>query len=118
MLAYLQVESQEDVTAPMLDEAWVRRRASWRATGGDDQPIRDAINEVGLTFGQILVDRLGMEWAVATDSQGSDFAVRSDSGWVTFPRDFVKKRYANDESGFMTAMFSHYSDVAAGRGDT
>jgi len=117
MLAYLRIESLQDVTASMLDDAWVRRRSEWRATGGGDKQIKDAINEVGLTFGQLLVDRVGMEWAIATDSHGSDFAVRGGSGWVTFPRDFVKKRYANDESGFMTAMFSHYSDVAAERGD-
>jgi hypothetical protein len=109
MLVYLQVESERDVTAVMLDDAWIRRRAEWRNTGGGDQPIKDAINEIGLTFGQILVDRLGMEWVIATDLQGTEFAVRSESGWVTYPRDFVKKRYANDESGFMTAMFSHYA---------
>jgi len=32
MLAYLQIESLQDVTASMLDDTWVRRRSEWRAT--------------------------------------------------------------------------------------
>jgi Domain of unknown function (DUF3806) len=109
MSAYLRhaglVNDGEEMTPAMLDEAWVDLRVKWRVSASGDQPIKDAINQVGLAFGQVLVDRLDMEWVIATDSQGTDFAVRGDSGWVVYPRDVVRKRYTNDENGFLTALF-------------
>jgi hypothetical protein len=90
----------------MLDEAWVDLRARWESSAAGDQQIKDAINQVGLAFGQLLVDRLGMEWAIATDAHGTDFAVRGDSGWLVHPRDVVGKRYRTDESGFLAALFA------------
>ena len=89
----------------MLDEAWVDLRSAWRLGNLGESAVNDAVNKVGLAFGQVLVDRFGMKWVIATDREGTDFAVRGDSGWLVYPRDFVKKRHANDESGFMTAMF-------------
>ena len=99
------LEGGDPVNPTMLDEAWVDLRARWKASDAGDQAIKDAINQVGLAFGQLLVDRLGMEWVIATDGQGTDFAVRGDSGWLVYPRDVVRKRHANDESGFLTALF-------------
>ena len=96
---------QDEVTPAMLDEAWVDRRASSRSSDAGDQPIEDAVNEVGLAFGQVLVDRLGLEWVIATDRHGTEFAVRRHSGWVVYPRDVVRKRCSNDESGFLMALF-------------
>jgi hypothetical protein len=100
-----QLRDDDAVTPAMLDEAWVEFRSAWRSAGSDDRVIRGAINDVGLAFGQVLVDRLGMEWVIATDAERTEFAVRGDSGWVVYPRDVVMKRHANDESGFLTALF-------------
>ena len=98
-----------EVTTSALDDAWVELRSGWRSSGAGEQAIKDAINRVGLAFGQLLVDRLGMSWAIATDNHGTDFAVRRGSGWVVFPRDVVRKRYATDERGFLTALFEAIS---------
>jgi hypothetical protein len=61
------------------------------------------VNMIGLAFGDLLVRELGMEWSISTGEFGKDIVVRG-AGWVVRPRDFVHKRFGNDESGFMTAM--------------
>ena len=99
-----------EVTPSVLDEVWIDLRASLTASNADEQAVNNAINGVGLTFGQILVDRLGMEWGIATDDQGTDIAVRGKSGWLVYPTNVVRKRYGNDESGFLMALFQAVSE--------
>jgi hypothetical protein len=97
---------QRDEVAPAdLDEVWVDLRTSLKGSNADARSVENAINGVGLTFGQILVDRFGMEWVIATDSEGTDIAVRGNSGWLVYPTNVVRKRYENEESGFLTALF-------------
>ena len=105
----------DQVTSAVLDKAWVEMRAELKSSGADDQEIRHSINGIGLSFGQILVERLGMEWVIATDSKGKDIAVRGKSGWVVYPRDVVRKRFVNDESGgFLSALYDAVAERSPG----
>lgn len=104
----------DEVTPAVLDRAWVEMRAELKSTGADDAEIRNSINGIALSFGQILVERLGMEWVIASDSQGKQMAVRGSTGWVVYPRDVVRKRFGNDESGFLSALFDVLSERSRG----
>ena len=100
------------VTAPVLDSAWATLRGELMATSAEPKQIDAAVNGIGLSFGQLLVEQLGMEWTIATDDQGTDIAVRNDAGWLVYPRSVVRKRYANGETGFLTALFDVVSNPA------
>jgi hypothetical protein len=104
-----------EVTPAVLDKTWVEMRDELRSSGAGDEEIRHSINGIGLSFGQILVERLGMEWVIATDSNGTDIAVRGSSGWVVYPRDVVGKRFVNDESGgFLSALYDAVAERSPG----
>jgi Domain of unknown function (DUF3806) len=100
------------VTPVALDSAWATLRAELNATNAEPRQIDAAVNGIGLSFGQLLVEQLGMEWTIATDDQGTDIAVRNDAGWLVYPRNVVRKRYANGETGFLTALFEVVSNPA------
>jgi hypothetical protein len=94
-----------EVTPELLDELWVDLRDSLRAADADEASVSNAISGVGVSFGQLLVDRLGMEWVIATDGQGADLAVRGAGCWLIYPLNVVAKRYASDEVGFLRALY-------------
>jgi hypothetical protein len=81
-------------TAESLDKLWRTIR---------DEPAdpNEAINCVGLAFGQLLVDRFGLAWVALTDEYGTEIAVRGPSDFTVFPTNFVAKRYESGESDFL-----------------
>jgi len=84
-----------EITAPALD-------ALWEQTRGTEPPEQnDRVNVVGLALGQHLVDRFGLEWAVFSDEQGTEMAVRGPSDLTVFPTNFVAKRYESGETHFI-----------------
>jgi len=84
-----------EITAPALD-------ALWEQTRGTEPPEQnDRVNVVGLALGQHLVDRFGLEWAVLSDEQGTEMAVRGPSDFTVFPTNFVAKRYESGETHFI-----------------
>src|SRR6267142_738206 len=60
------------LTLSSLDKAF----AAWMS-GNEKDPdiINVVINHVGIAFGQLLVDGLGLSWVIATDERGSDLVV-------------------------------------------
>jgi uncharacterized protein DUF3806 len=84
-------------------EAWVDS-----VSKKDVSEINRVINCVGVAFGQILVDQIGLTWVIATDKDGSDLAVYGlpDRGDVLiFPANFVAKRWERDEVNFLEESF-------------
>jgi hypothetical protein len=61
----------------------------------------EAINLVGLAFGQLLVERFGLEWVALSDEHGTEIAVRGPSDFTVFPTNFVAKRYESGDTGFL-----------------
>jgi Domain of unknown function (DUF3806) len=88
-----------DLTAEGLDALWA---ALLREEPADPNP---EINMVGIAFGHLLVERLGVAWVALTDERGTELAVRGRADFTVFPTNFVAKRYAGRETGFIAPAF-------------
>lgn len=79
------------------------------AKGGDDlDSVNAAINVIGISFGQILVDSGLFRWVIASDDYGTDLAVVALEGRanvLVYPTDFVSKRWEKRESDFLHASY-------------
>lgn len=92
-------------TAPSfaaLDRAWVAEGALLRESGGDPNPL---IQALGIALGQHLVDHHKLDWCVATDSFGTEVACYGKSGDVlVYPLNLVAKRWQRSEGSFLVAL--------------
>jgi hypothetical protein len=69
------------------------------------------VNALGIAFGQYLVDRLGMSWAVVTDEHGTDMAVRqSPLDILIYPTVAVAKRIESAEAPFFKDLYRKLSE--------
>ncbi len=93
-------------TAPSLaalDRAWVAESEELRASGGDPNPL---IQALGVALGQHLVDRLGLIWVIANDPLGTEVAVHEPQGdTLVYPLSLVAKRWERREGAFLVALF-------------
>lgn len=93
------VDTVEELTPQLLDDAW--------AAGLSAASLEDAnvlINAIGIAFGQVLVDRLGFRWVIATDDYRTDLAVIAAEGRgdvLVFPANFVAKRFDTQRTDFL-----------------
>lgn len=90
-----------------LDQAFAGWLKEWKKRKTSEDPNL-AVNAIGLAFGQWLVDRLGMEWAVIDGEGGSDMAVvfgPPDGQVRVFPTHAVAKRLEARETGFLEPLF-------------
>lgn len=99
------IRQDGEIDAESLDELWAQLRSE------PQENPNDAINLVGLAFGQVLVDRFGLEWAVVTDKQGTEIAVRGPSAFTVFPTNFLGKRYESGDTGFLAPFADHVGDT-------
>jgi Domain of unknown function (DUF3806) len=88
-----------EINAEALDELWALFRSEL------ENP-NEAINLVGLAFGQLLVDRFDLEWVTLSDEHGTEIAVRGPSDFTVFPTNFVAKRYESNDTGFLSPFVS------------
>ena len=93
-----------------LDVFWA---ALLRDEPADPNP---AINIVGLAFGQLLVDGLGLSWVALTDEQGTEIAVRGRGNFTVFPTNFIAKRYERRETNFIAPAYQEMVLTAASLG--
>jgi hypothetical protein len=89
-----------DLTVEGLDDLWV---ALLRDNPADPNP---GINMIGLAFGHLLAERLALSWIALTDEHGTEIAVRGPADFTVFPTNFVAKRYAGRETGFIAPTFA------------
>lgn len=100
----LDVVTGQDLGPDALDAAW----GAWLAghSRGEEDP-NPYINAFGLAFGAYLVDRLGLEWKVVSDKDGTEMAVWGREGDIlVVPPNLVGKRYVAGTKRF-------FADVAA-----
>lgn len=93
-----------------LDDLWA---ALLRDEPADPNP---AINMVGLAFGQLLVEGLGLSWVALTDENGTEIAVRGRGNFTVFPTNFIAKRYAERETNFIAPAYHEMVRTAASLG--
>ncbi len=106
---FIATTSATDADRSMNLESLDRAFAVWLPECGNDMAkVNAVINAVGIQFGQFLVDAAGFEWTIATDAQGTDLAVRAlpnQADMLVYPANFVAKRWARGESGFLAPSF-------------
>lgn len=94
-------DSERALTAASLDRAfknWMSRETQ------DADTTNEAINAVGIAFGQILSQDIGLRWVIATDGHGSDLALHNPVGEILiYPANFVAKRWERRETDFLDA---------------
>jgi hypothetical protein len=91
-----------------LDALW----AAWLEDSAAPEDANDVVHAIGLTFGQRLVDDLGMRWTVVTDEHGTEIAAHHPNGdMLVFPANLVAKRWETRETGFLRPIY----DEVAGR---
>ena len=92
------VAGTQSLTPELLDIAWT---AGLSAASSNPNAL---INAIGIAFGQVLVDRLGFRWVIATDQHGTDLAVVAAEGKgdvLLYPANFVAKRFEKRRTGFL-----------------
>ena len=99
-----------DLSAEGLDNLWT---ALLTEEPADPNP---AINMVGLAFGQLLADRLGLSWVALTDEHGTEIAVRGAANFTVFPTNFIAKRYAGRETNFIAFAYNDMVQTAESLG--
>ncbi len=91
-----------------LDRAWVAEGALLRESGGDPNPL---IQALGLALGQHLVDHHKLSWCVATDPIGTEVACYGKTGDVlVYPLNLVAKRWQRSEGAFLVALVRSMDD--------
>ena len=110
--------SLPDAGQPLTLAALDRSFAAWLCRQETDADrINEAINCVGIAFGQFLVDRLDFKWVIATDEHGSDLAVYGLPGngdVLVYPANFVAKRWERCETNFLERSYAKIArDVQA-----
>jgi len=116
-------DAGKEITLPILDKAFT----AWMETAPTDvQQINDVIDNVGIVFGQKLVDNLGLNWVIAKDQNGIDFAVfglpnKGDvlfypvniiaKGWERKETNFIENQYINIEQQIL-ALFARFSNLS------
>ena len=98
------------LSAETLDDLWA---ALMKDEPADPNP---AINMVGLAFGQLLADRLGLSWVALTDENGTEIAVRGRANFTVFPTNFIAKRYAGREVNFIAPAYNDMVQTAESLG--
>ena len=98
------------LSAETLDDLWA---ALMKDEPADPNP---AINMVGLAFGQLLADRLGLSWVALTDENGTEIAVRGRANFTVFPTNFIAKRYAGREVNFIAPIYKDMVQTAESLG--
>ena len=95
-----------ELSVQRLDDLWA---AVLRDDPADPNP---AINVVGLAFGQLLADRLGLTWVALTDEHGTEIAVRGRANFTVFPTNFIAKRYEKRETDFIALAYDEMVQTA------
>jgi hypothetical protein len=104
--AFSPEDSGEQLTLGALDRGFSRWIASGPAHNAAE--ANRVINSVGIAFGQLLVEGLGLKWVIATDKYGSDLAVYGLPGAgdvLVYPANFVAKRWERRDTNFLEQSY-------------
>jgi hypothetical protein len=86
---------------PVLDAAW----AAWLEmhVRGEDDP-NSIINAFGMALGQVLIDRLGLEWKIVSDAVTEIALCGQPGDIVIYPQNLVARRYMSRTTQFFVEL--------------
>jgi Domain of unknown function (DUF3806) len=111
-------EDDLTITPEILDAGFQTWLLDWMMTPQRGRPDpKPTVKAFGIGFGQLLVDRLSLDWAVVTDHGRRQLAVRGQPGGVVmYPGHLVAKRWAARATGFFRPLYDAVrEDVLRGR---
>ena len=80
----------------------------WLRLRGADRPDPDKIiTQIGLAFGQLIVNHAGLEWGVATGPRGVEIALHraaTAGEVVVYPTSVVSERWYAEQTGMLPAL--------------
>jgi hypothetical protein len=93
-----------------LLSVWLRLREA------DRPDPTNVITQIGLAFGQYVVDQAGLEWVVATGASGPEIALHRPQGdLLVYPTAMIAERWAAEAHGVLPPLAR--ATVAAVRPD-
>ena len=93
---------QSDLSFELLDATF----ATWINSTQDDKFSSDSIaNGLGVVFGELLSEKLNMDWVKVIDQYGEDYGLRTLDNFTSFPISCVYKRIDSEEIGFFTNIY-------------
>lgn len=91
-----------DLTFELLDSTF----AGWINSAQDDKFSSDSIaNGLGVVYGELLSEKLNMDWVKVIDQYGEDYGLRTFDNFTSFPISSVYKRIDSEETGFFTNIY-------------
>jgi len=85
--------------------AWASRKES------DRVEANDLVNALGIAFGHIVGEALGLKWAVVSDENGVDIALHGSPGNIlVFPTASIAKRIARADVPLFRHLYERLSE--------
>jgi hypothetical protein len=99
---YDTVEDKIRLLQTILDEKWVASDEAWK------------LQSLGITFGDILVQTLGLTWVAFEDEDGRDPALRDgDTSITLFPMTMISKRIEDGEAVNVVQLLDQTHDAVS-----
>jgi uncharacterized protein DUF3806 len=97
---------EDGLTPEDLDGGFQAWFLEWMMTPQRSRPDpKPTVKAFGIGFGQLLVDRLSLEWVVVKDRDRTQLAVRGQGDEMLYPGHLVAKRWAARTTGFFRPLY-------------
>jgi hypothetical protein len=95
-----------ELSPEALDRLYVALSSELRTSDASHDAVNQVVTTVGLAFGQVLADRLGLVWVVISDGESAEIALQGQPGdFLVFPTHLVAARWESGETEFLVSTF-------------
>jgi Domain of unknown function (DUF3806) len=112
------IEQADELSPETLDRLYAELSAELRRSGAEHEAVNSVINTVGLAFGQVLADGLGLTWVVVADEHGAEIALHAEPDFIFFPTTLVATRWESDGTDFLAETYetarAHLAELRSG----
>jgi hypothetical protein len=112
------LDEARELSPETLDRLYAELASELRASDASHDAINQVVTTVGLAFGQVLADRLALEWVVVSDGESAEIALQGQPGdFLVFPTHLVAARWESGDTDFLVATFedarAHLAELRA-----
>jgi hypothetical protein len=105
-LAAAGLDETGELSPEALDRLYAELSTELRRSDAGHDAVNEVVTTVGLAFGQVLADRLDLQWVVVSDGESAEIALRGVPGdFLVFPTHLVAARWESGETDFLVATF-------------